>query len=72
MEGAFFRCNLFATRCNGSEHSGVRFGRCAAACATIAADLEPGDDDVEAAIALDLSLEAVEQVAFEFGDLSAT
>ena len=66
MEGAFFRCNLFATRCNGSEHSGVRFGRCAAACATIAAD------DVESAIALDLSLEAVEQVAFEFGDLSAT
>ena len=50
----------------------MRFGRCAAACATIAADLEPGDDDVEAAIALDLSLEAVEQVAFEFGDLSAT
>jgi hypothetical protein len=54
------------------ERLGVSFGRCAAAGGTIAADFEPGDNDVEAAIALDLSLEAVEQIAFEFGDLSAT
>ena len=54
------------------ERLGVSFGRCAAAGGTISTNFKPGDDDVESAIALDLSLEAVEQIAFEFGDFPAT
>ncbi len=38
----------------------------------IPADFKAGNHDVKAAIALDLSLQAVEESAFEFGDLSAS
>ena len=37
-----------------------------AALGAIAANFQAGDDDMKPAIALDLSLEAVEEVAFEF------
>jgi hypothetical protein len=46
-------------------------GRCSAAGGAVSADFEAGDNDVEAAIALDLSFKAVEQIAFEFEDLAA-
>ena len=46
------------------------FGRASATLRAIAADLKPGHDNVEAAVALDLTLEAIEEVAFKFQDLS--
>ena len=42
------------------------------ALSTIAANFEPGHDDVEPAIPLNLSLQSVEQVTFDFSDLAAT
>jgi hypothetical protein len=60
---------LFQPECNDLQQL---FGRVGAAIAAIAAHLEPADHDVEAAVALDLTFEAVEEVAFEFHNLAAT
>ena len=43
-----------------------------AALSAVSADFKAADEDVEVALALDLSFEAVEQIAFKFGNLSAT
>jgi hypothetical protein len=53
---------LLATRLFGS----------AAALGAISANFQAAHDDVEAAIALDLSFETVEEIAFKFHDLPAT
>jgi hypothetical protein len=53
-----------ATSCNRSA--------CSAALGAVTANFEPADDDVEPALALDLSLEPVEQIAFEFRNFSAS
>ena len=42
-----------------------------AALGAVAADFEPGDDNVEAAIPLDLSLQSIKEVAFKFRNLAA-
>src|SRR5215467_11836743 len=42
-----------------------------AAGRAVAADFKAAHDDVKLAVALDLALEAVEQIAFEFRDLAA-
>ncbi len=47
-------------------------GRSGATLAAISANFQPAHHDMEAAIALNLSLETVEQIAFEFHDLSTT
>ena len=46
-------------------------GLCGAAGGAVASYFEAADYDVEVAVALDLALEAVEEVAFEFHDFSA-
>ncbi len=46
-------------------------GFVSSASGTVAAALQTRDHNVEAAIALDLSLEPIEQVALELGDLPA-
>ena len=43
-----------------------------AALAAIATNLQTTDHDVKPAVALNLSFQAVEQVAFKLGDLAAT
>src|SRR5215472_417350 len=58
-------CRIVATRCNSRSSR-----RCGAAVAAISANFETSDDDVKSAVALDLSLEAIEEIAFEFGDLA--
>ena len=44
---------------------------CDAAVSTISANFEARDDDVKAAVALDLSFEAVEKIALKLGNLAA-
>ena len=60
---ASFCFREIATSCNRSA--------CGAALRAVPTDFEPADDDVEPALALDLSLKPVEQIAFEFGNFSA-
>jgi hypothetical protein len=38
----------------------------------VAANFEPGDHNMEAAISLNLALESIEQIAFKFGNLAAS
>ncbi len=64
------RCFLFQDCCNQLQ-SGTCSRSAKTALSAVTAHFQPAHDDVELAIALDLSLEAVEQVAFEFHDLSA-
>ena len=45
---------------------------CDAAISTITANFEARNDDVKAAIALDLSFEAVEKITFKLGNLAAS
>ena len=66
---AIFRFRIYATSCNKRKPS--RRGKCAA-LAAVAAHLQAAHDNVEAAVALDLSLEAIEEIAFELRDLPAT
>ena len=42
-----------------------------AALSAVAADFEAGDENVEATVALDLSLQAVEEITLKFGDFAA-
>lgn len=65
-QACIFCVRVFATICNPS------CGRSCAALGAISANFQPSHDDVESAIALDLAFEAVEEIAFEFHDLSAT
>src|ERR1700690_1679257 len=41
------------------------------ALSAVTADFETGDDDMEAAISLDLAFETTEEVTLKFGDLAA-
>ncbi len=50
---------------------GMGVSGCGAAISTITANFEARNDDVKAAIALDLSFEAIEKVAFKLGNLAA-
>ena len=64
--GDIFCLRIPATSCNSRSGGGG-----SAAGAAVAADFQAGNNDVEAAIALDLSFEAIEEITFEFGDFSA-
>jgi hypothetical protein len=55
---------------SGEEILFVRLFGCAA-LRTITADFQPGDHNMEPAIALNLSLQAIEEVAFKFRNLAA-
>jgi len=65
-EACIFCVRVFATICNALG------GRSSAALGAISANFQAAHDDMEAAIALDLAFEAVEKIALEFHDLSAT
>ena len=60
-----FCVGKFATVCNNL------FGGSAAALGAISAHFEPAHDNVKTAIALDLTFETVEKIAFEFHDFAA-
>jgi len=60
---------MFQAECNDLQQL---FGRICAAIPTVTTHFQAADNDVEAAIALDLTLEAVEEIAFKFHDLAAT
>ena len=65
-QACIFCVTVFATICNGS------CGRSGAAFGAISANLQAAHDDVESAIALNLTFEAVEKITLEFHDLPAT
>jgi hypothetical protein len=62
---------LFQDCCNQLQRLGVSGGWSGAALGAVTADFEAGDDYVEAAVALDLSLQSVEEITLEFRDLAA-
>ncbi|HVO59740.1 MAG TPA: hypothetical protein VMT53_02325 [Terriglobales bacterium] len=47
-------------------------GRCSSALGAIATDFEAGNNDMKAAIPLDLAFQSVEQIALEFSNAPAT
>jgi hypothetical protein len=60
---------VFQPECNDLQQL---FGRIRPAVPTVTAHFQAADNNVEAAVALDLSLEAVEKIAFELHDLATT
>ena len=62
--GSRFCVREIAIRCNAQL---VR----SAACGAVATDLQAADEDVKLTLALDLTLEALEQIAFEFCNFAA-
>jgi hypothetical protein len=60
---------VFQAECNDLQQL---FGRICAAIPTVTTHFQAADNDVEAAVALDLSFEAVEEIAFKFHDLATT
>lgn len=70
--GRIFCCIVVATRLGTATAGKEQALLGTAAVGAVTADLHPGDGDVELALALDLSLEAFEQVALKLHDLAAT
>lgn len=64
----YFCFNVHAITCN-TEHI---LGRGGPALVAIASDFEARDHDVEVAVAMDLTLQTIEEQALEFGDLPAS
>ena len=65
-------CNSLATTCNDAERYVWESVDADSAVSTITANFEARNDDVKAAIALDLSFEAVEKVALELCNFAAS
>ena len=60
---------MFQAECNDLQQL---FGGIGAAIRAVSAHFQAADYDVKAAVAFDLTLKAVEEIAFKFHDLAAT